>query len=82
MKIDKIVINKIEKGTKVKAYVSFVLNDCFAVHDARIIDGKKGLFIAMPSKKYNDGFKDVCHPTNQEFREELEKKIFDEYQNV
>lgn len=78
MKISNIVVNKVESA-KVKAYVTFVLNDCFAVHEARIIEGTKGLFVAMPSRKITDGFKDLCHPTTQELREEIERSILEEY---
>lgn len=79
MKIDKIVINKKEDEGNVKAYVTFILNECFAVHDARIIEGSKGLFVAMPSKKTINGFKDVCHPITQDLRQEIEHAILDEY---
>lgn len=78
MKIGNIVINKVDEG-KVKAYVTFVLNDNFAVHDARIIEGNKGLFVAMPSRKTTNGFKDVCHPITQELRQEIDRIILEEY---
>lgn len=81
MKIDNIVINKTEEK-KVKAYVAFVLDDAFAVHDARIIEGNKGLFVAMPSKKTQDGFKDVCHPISKELRKNIEQSIIAEYKKV
>ena len=79
MKIDKIEINKMDNEGKVKAYVSFVINDCFAVHDARIIEGNNGLFVAMPSRKTTNGFKDVCHPITTDFRKEIDRLIIDEY---
>ena len=77
MKIGNVVINKVENEGKVKAYVTFVINDNFAVHDARIIEG--GLFVAMPSRKTTNGFKDVCHPITQELRQEIDRIILEEY---
>lgn len=79
MKIGNIVINKVENEGKVKAYVTFVINDSFVVHDARIIEGNNGLFVAMPSRKIANGFKDICHPITQELRQEINRIIIDEY---
>lgn len=79
MKIDNITINKIKNGGKVKAYVTFVINDNFAVHDARIIEGNNGLFVAMPSRKTPNGFHDVCHPTTKELRQEINCIIIEAY---
>ncbi len=79
MKIGNVVINKIENEGKVKAYVNFIINEDFAVHDARIIEGNKGLFVAMPSRKTMNGFKDVCHPITQELRQEINQIILEEY---
>lgn len=79
MNIDKILIKKVDNENKVKAYVNFVINDCFVVCDVRIIEGKDRLFIAMPSKKDKKGFRDICHPITKSFRQELEKLIIDEY---
>lgn len=79
MKIGNIVINKVENEGKVKAYVTFVINDNFAVHDARIIEGNNGLFVAMPSRKTANGFKDVCHPIIKELRQEIDRIILEEY---
>ena len=82
MRKDKISINitKIQETGKVKAYVTFLLNDCFIVHDARIIEGDHGLFVAMPSRKTNSGFKDICHPITKDLRESIEYAIIAEYQ--
>lgn len=79
MQIDNIVINKIENRGTVKAYVTFVINNSFAVHDARIIDSKNGLFVAMPSKRVKSEFRDVCHPIKQEVRQQIEKAIIEKY---
>ena len=80
MEIDNIIINKKETEGKIKAYVTFVLNGCFTVHDARIIEGSHGLFVAMPSRKTTNGFKDVCHPITQDLIEKINFTILECYQ--
>ena len=65
---------------KLKAYITIVLDNCFAVRDLKIISGTTGLFVAMPSKRRKDGaFKDIAHPLNQGTRALMEKKILDSY---
>jgi len=65
---------------KLKAFVSIVFDQCFVVTDIKIINGPKGLFVSMPSKKRKDGtFKDIAHPLNSETREKMEKIILAEY---
>ncbi len=67
---------------KLKAYVTITIDDCFVIRDLKIIDGNTGLFVAMPSKKRKDGqFRDIAHPLNQETREEIEKKIFEAFED-
>lgn len=78
MKITDIKITKVDE-TNVKAYVSIVLNECFAIHNIRIIDGNKGLFVAMPSVKGENRFHDICHPITQELRKLLSKEIIEKY---
>lgn len=66
---------------RLRAYVTITFDNCFVVRDLKIINGNTGLFVAMPSKKRKDGqFRDIAHPLNQEFREEIEKAIFDAYE--
>jgi len=65
---------------KLKAYVTITIDNCFVVRDLKIIDGTKGLFVAMPSKKRKDGsFKDTAHPLNNETRDLIESKVLTEY---
>jgi stage V sporulation protein G len=65
---------------KLRAFVSIVLDGCFMVHDIKVIQGKDGLFISMPSRKKRNGeFKDVAHPLNQETRRRFEARILNEY---
>ena len=68
---------------KLKAFVSIVFDHCFMVNDIKIIQGRDGLFISMPSRKKKNGeFKDVAHPLNRETRERMERRILEEYDRV
>ena len=68
---------------KLKAFVSVVFDQCFMVNDIKIIQGREGLFISMPSRKRKNGeFKDVAHPLNNETRRMIEEKILGEYERV
>lgn len=83
MKITDIRVRKINKEGKMRAVVSVTFDDAFAVHDIKVIEGDKGLFIAMPSKKSNDGeFRDICHPITSGMRDELQKMILDAYEKA
>ena len=80
MQITELRIRKVEGEGKLRAYVTVTFDNCFVVHNVKIIEGKNGLFIAMPSRKTASGeYKDVAHPISPEFRAELQKKILDEY---
>ena len=69
--------------SKLKAVASITIDDCFVVHDIKVIDSADGLFIAMPSKKMASGeFKDVVHPLNTETRESLRKIVLAEYEKA
>ena len=82
MNITDIRIRKVAKEGKLKAVASITVDGEFVVHDIKIIDGDKGLFIAMPSRKTNDGeYPDIAHPINQETRERLQNSIVTEFQN-
>ena len=81
MKITSVNVHRIQKeGSRMKGIASVLLDDSFAVHDIRIIEGDKGLFIAMPSKKTNSGeYRDVAHPINPEVRAMFEEEILKAY---
>lgn len=80
MQITELRIRKVMGEEKLRAYVTITFDDCFVVHNVKIIEGKDGLFVAMPSKKTANGeYKDVAHPINPEFRAEIQNKILDEY---
>ncbi len=84
MKITSVNVRKIEKeGSRMKGIASIVLDDAFAVHDIRVIEGDNGLFIAMPSRKTATGdYRDIAHPINQDARKMLEDAIIAEYNKV
>ena len=80
MQITEIRIRQMPSDIKLKAYVTVTFDDCFVVHNIKIIEGKTGLFIAMPSRKTSAGaYKDVAHPISPEFRVELQEKILAEF---
>jgi stage V sporulation protein G len=82
MEITDIRVRKVTGGGKPKAYVTVTFDDCFVVHNIKIIEGKTGIFIAMPSRKTRAGeYKDVAHPIHPEFRAELQKRILEKYES-
>ncbi|MDD2391454.1 MAG: septation regulator SpoVG [Bacilli bacterium] len=84
MKITSINIRKTDKAdSRMKGLASVLIDDCFAIHDIRIIEGDNGLFIAMPSRKTATGaYRDIAHPINQEVRKMFEDAIFEAYNNA
>lgn len=84
MKITSVNVRKIEKeSSRMKGIASVLLDDSFAIHDIRIIEGEKGLFIAMPSKKTpNGGYRDIAHPINSEVRTMFEEAILKAYEEA
>ena len=83
MKITDVRIRKVEKEGKMKAVVSITIDEEFVVHDIKIIEGEKGLFIAMPSRKAADGeYRDIAHPINSDTRDRIQKLILDKYQKT
>ena len=80
MEITDIRVRKIAHDGKMKAVISITLDNEFVVHDIKVIEGEKGLFIAMPSRKTPDGeFKDIAHPINTNSREMIQKAILEAY---
>lgn len=84
MNITDIRIKLIDKeDTRMKAIVSLTIDNSFVIHDIKVINGEKGLFIAMPSKKDNDGeYKDIAHPINTATRNLIHNTIIDRYEEV
>ncbi|RRD93798.1 septation protein SpoVG [Clostridiales bacterium COT073_COT-073] len=83
MEVTDVRIRKIDKDGKMKAIVSITFDNAFVVHDIKVIEGKKGLFIAMPSRKSLDNeFKDIAHPINPEMRNLLQDLVLEKYQET
>ena len=83
MQITDVRVRKVAKEGKLKAVVSITLDDEFVVHDIKVIEGEKGLFIAMPSKKALDGeYRDTAHPINSETRERVQNILLEKYAQV
>ncbi|MBQ2282670.1 MAG: septation regulator SpoVG [Agathobacter sp.] len=83
MQITDIRIRKVEKEGKMKAVVSITLDEEFVVHDIKVIEGEKGLFIAMPSRKASDGeYRDIAHPINSNTRERIQSMILAKYEET
>jgi len=72
-----------KEDEKLKAFATITLNDCFIVSDLKIIKGKKGLFVAMPSRKMSDGtFRDIAHPLNNDTRGMIERRVLAAYEEA
>ena len=83
MQITDIRVRVVSKESKMKAVVSVTFDEAFVVHDIKVIEGEKGLFIAMPSKKTPDGeYRDIAHPINGQMRTMLQDAILEEFQQV
>ena len=83
MQITDVRVRRVAKEGKLKAVVSITLDEEFVVHDIKVIEGEKGLFIAMPSKKSADGeYRDIAHPINSGTRENMQNLILAKYEET
>lgn len=83
MQITDVRVRQVAKEGKLKAVVSITIDDEFVVHDIKIIEGEKGLFIAMPSKRSLDGeYRDIAHPINSGTREKIQNTILEKYKDA
>lgn len=83
MQITDVRVRKVAKEGKLKAVVSITLDEEFVVHDIKVIEGEKGLFIAMPSKKISEGeYRDIAHPINSGTRERIQGIILEKYEEA
>lgn len=83
MQVTDVRVRKVSKEGKMKAIVSITLDDEFAIHDIKVIDGDKGLFIAMPSRKASDGeYRDIAHPINTQMRDHIQNIILEKYEEA
>ena len=83
MNITVVRVRRVAQEGKMKAVVSITIDEEFVVHDIKVIEGEKGLFIAMPSRKATDGeYRDIAHPINSETREKIQGIILQKYEQV
>lgn len=83
MKITDVRVRRVEGETRLKAVASITIDEAFAVHELRIIEGNEGLFVAMPSRKTAEGtFRDIAHPINIETRKMVEEVVLEAYKNL
>lgn len=83
MHITDVRIRKIENEGKLRATVSVTFDNEFVVHDIKIIEGEKGLFVAMPSRRTAEGeYRDIAHPINSEMREKIQNRVLEKYEIV
>ena len=81
MEITDVRVRKVAKEGKMKAVVSITIDNEFVVHDIKVIEGEKGLFIAMPSRKASDGeYRDIAHPINSDTRSKIQTLILKKYE--
>lgn len=81
MEVTDVRVRKVDKEGKMKAIVSITFDEEFVIHDIKVIEGEKGLFIAMPSRKTTDGeYRDIVHPIRSTTRELLQQTILEKYQ--
>ncbi len=82
MKLTEVRVHPVNND-KLKGYATIVLNDAFVVRDLKIIEGAKGLFVAMPNKQRKDGtYRDIAHPVNKEVRSIVEEAVLQAYYAV
>lgn len=83
MQITDVRVRKVAKEGKMRAVVSITIDNEFVIHDIKVIEGEKGLFIAMPSRKATDGeYRDIAHPINSATREKIQSLILDKYEQT
>ncbi|MBQ9872729.1 MAG: septation regulator SpoVG [Eubacterium sp.] len=83
MQITDVRVRKVAKEGKMRAVVSITIDNEFVIHDIKVIEGEKGLFIAMPSRKSSDGeYRDIAHPINSGTREMIQTLILEKYEQT
>lgn len=83
MKISEVRVKKVQGNGRLKAWVSLTFDDAFRIHGVKVIEGRKGPFVAMPSRKLSTGeYKDTAYPLTQDLREEIQRKVLEEYEKI
>ena len=82
MQITEVKVYPAKDGGRLKAYATIVFDNSFIIRDLKVIEGNKGFFVSMPSRRRKDGsFRDIVHPLNSEVRQEIEKSIIEEFES-
>ncbi|MBA3953908.1 septation regulator SpoVG [Candidatus Dependentiae bacterium] len=80
MRITEVKVYPATESSRLKAYATIVFEDCFIVRDLKVIEGAKGLFVSMPSRRRKDGtFRDIVHPLNSDTRKMIEDRVIEEF---
>jgi stage V sporulation protein G len=80
MRITEVKVYPATENGRLKAYATIVFEDCFIVRDLKVIEGGKGLFVSMPSRRRKDGtFRDIVHPLNSDTRKMIEDRVIEEF---
>ena len=83
MNITDVRVRKMTKESKMKAVVSITIDDEFVIHDINVVEGEKGLFIAMPSRKAADGeYRDISHPINSQTSSSIQEIVLAAYEKA
>ncbi len=83
MKITEVKVYPAKDNGRLRAYATIVFDSCFIVRDLKVIEGDKGFFVSMPSRRRQDGtFRDIVHPLNSEMRSDVEQAVIDEYRKA
>ena len=83
MEITEVRVQRVSPGNSLKAYANVTFDDCFVLHNVRVIEGNEGLYIGMPSRKLSNGeFKNIAHPITAEFREKMTKAVLETYERT
>lgn len=83
MEITDVRVRKVTKEGKVRAIVSITLDNEFAVHDIKVIDGENGYFIAMPSRRTQEGeYRDCAHPINSDMRKRMQRAVLEAFEQA
>lgn len=83
MEITEVKVYPVRDTGRLKGYATFVIDNCFIVRDVKIIEGEKGLFVSMPSRKKQDGsFRDIVHPLNAETRTLIEQMVVEQFEKL
>lgn len=83
MEVTDVRVKKIEEKNRLKAIASVTFDECFVIHELRLIEGQHGMFVAMPSKRNTHGeFRDMCHPITKDLRQKIEEVVVQAYQEI